>query len=158
LSERSERREWLWAQSEDFFAIFATRARLLPVMAKQILKLGDITLRWSKWTPWNDLKADARKDGDAVPGGVSGVYEVGRIGSTERMTVGKASDLRRRIVRALILGKTPHSAGKRIRANERTTTLVVRWAKTERPAAAEEELHRLYQRKHGRLPKYTKLT
>jgi len=118
-------------------------------MARQVLKLGDILLRWSKWTPWNDLKKDARKGGNAGPGGVPGVYEVGRIGSIERMTIGKASDLRRRIIQALILGKMPHSAGKRIRANERTTTLVVRWAKTEKPAAAEEELHRLYKNKHS---------
>jgi len=33
--------------------------------------------------------------------------------------------------------------------------LGVRWAETNRPAAPEEELHRPYLEKHGRLPKYT---
>ena len=34
----------------------------------------------------------------------------------------------------------------------------VRWAETDRPAAAEEELHRRHRERFGRLPRYTFFT
>jgi hypothetical protein len=83
---------------------------------------------------------------------------VKHIDSNERLTIGKAKDLYKRIIRALILGKLKHLTGKKIRANEELSKLVVRWAETDRPAAVEEELHRRYRAKFGELPKYTKIT
>lgn len=55
-------------------------------------------------------------------------------------------------------GLVPHSAGERIRLSEDTSRIVVRWAETDRPACAEEELHRKHLQKHGRLPKYVEHT
>jgi hypothetical protein len=69
--------------------------------------------------------------------------------------IGKASDLRMRIRQGLVKGAVPHSTGKRIHQEEDVSRLVIRWAVTERPGAAEEELHCLYRREFGRLPKYT---
>lgn len=63
-----------------------------------------------------------------------------------------------RIKQGLVKGKVPHSAGKRIRAQEDLSRLVVRWAVTDRPAAVEEELHKKYKAKFGELPKYTEHT
>ena len=84
-----------------------------------------------------------------------GVYEVRYVDSDERLTIGKTGDLSHRVKDSLVKGKYPHSAGERIRAAEDVTILLVRWAETDRPAAAEEELHRLYQEQKGCLPKYT---
>jgi len=42
--------------------------------------------------------------------------------------------------------------------NENVSTIVLRWAVTTRPSAVEEELHRRYKEKFGRLPKYTQHT
>ena len=86
----------------------------------------------------------------------SGVYEVRRADDEQRLTIGKATNLRQRIVRGLVKGKLPHSAGKRIRASERVSELLVRWAETDRPAAAEEELHRRQIQQFGRLAQYTR--
>ncbi len=120
-------------------------------MTRDRLTLPPIELAWSAWLAWDDVKAAA------VPIG-SGVYEVRRTDADERMTIGKATDLRRRIVRGLVMGKLPHSAGKRLRANERVAELVVRWAETDRPAAVEEELHRRHVQQFGSLPRYTRRT
>lgn len=76
----------------------------------------------------------------------------------ERLTIGKASDLRMRIRQDLVKGKTQHSSGKKIRANEDISKIVIRWAITERPASVEGELHKRYIEKFGILPKYTKHT
>jgi len=57
-----------------------------------------------------------------------------------------------------VKGKIPHPGGARIRAQEDVARLMVRWAVTGRPAAAEEELHQAYRRKFGRLPAYVKNT
>ena len=46
----------------------------------------------------------------------------------ERLTIGKASDLRMCIKQALVKDKVPHSAGKRIGAQE-DLSRVVRWPK-----------------------------
>ena len=76
----------------------------------------------------------------------------------ERLTIGKASDLRWRIRQGLIKGKAEHSAGTKIRANEDTPKIVVRWAVTDRPACVEEEIHKRHRNKFGKLPKYVEHT
>lgn len=125
----------------------------------QVLNISPIMLRWSDWVPWMDLKIDARYGGGVrVPSGIPGVYEVKHMDTEERLTIGKASDLRMRVKQALVKGKVPHSAGKRIRAQEDLSRIEVRWAATDRPAAAEEELHKKYETKSGKLPKYTEHT
>ncbi len=124
-------------------------------MEKEEISIPSTVLEWSAWVAWGDLEVDARYgNGVKVPNGEPGVYEVKHRDSEERLTVGKASDLRMRIKQGLVKGKTPHSAGEKIRANEDTSSIVVRWAVTSRPAAVEEELHRRYQSRFGTLPKY----
>jgi len=63
-----------------------------------------------------------------------------------------------RIKQALVKGKSPHPAGNKIRKNEDTSKIVVRWATTDRPAAVEEELHKRFLNKFGKFPKYVKHT
>lgn len=127
-------------------------------MEKQVINIPPVELEWSDWFPWDDLKIDARSGGVKVPNRVPGVYEVKYGDNEERLTIGGTNDLRFRIKQGLVKGKTRHSAGKKIRANGDTSKLVVRWAVTSRPHAVEEELHRLYTEKFGKLPKYTKRT
>ena len=128
-------------------------------MEKEIINIEPIELAWSDWVSWNDLKIDLRYgSGVRVPNYWPGVYEVKYIDSEERLTIGKASDLRMRIKQGLVKGKVPHSAGKRMRTQEDVSKLVVRWAVTGRPAAVEEELHSRHESKFGKLPKYTKHT
>jgi len=116
---------------------------------KQTLNIR-ITLNWSEWTPGDEVdKAD-------IPN-APGVYEVKYEGSSEkRLTIGKASNLRMRVKHGLVKGSVPHSTGERIREKEDTSKLLVRWAMTDRPAAAEEELLRRYFEKFNELPKYAK--
>ena len=72
-------------------------------MSKQILKIPKIVLEWSAWTPWHDLAQDARiGEGVYVPNRTPGVYEVRRRRSQKRLTIGKASNLRRRIKQGLV--------------------------------------------------------
>lgn len=127
-------------------------------MGKQVIDIPPIELEWSDWFAWDDLKTDARSGGVGVPNWVPGVYEAKYRDTEERLTIGKASDLRMRVKQGLVKGKTPHSAGKKIRANEDVSKIVVRWAVTGRPAAVEEELHRMHREKFSRLPKYTEHT
>jgi hypothetical protein len=130
-----------------------------PVGERAILKIGTITLDWSDWAPWSALLADARGGaGVAIPNGLAGVYEVKRFDHSgdERLYIGKAGDLRRRIRQGLVKGKLPHPGGARIRAGQDVAQLVARWARADRPAAAEQELHRAYQLKFGRLPEYVR--
>ncbi len=63
-----------------------------------------------------------------------------------------------RVRQRLVKGKLPHSAGEKIRQYEDITRVVIRWAETDCPAAAEEELHRRYRDQFGQLPKYTSHT
>ncbi|HBG26943.1 MAG: hypothetical protein A2Y10_12360 [Planctomycetes bacterium GWF2_41_51] len=87
----------------------------------------------------------------------SGVYEVKqKTANQERLHIGKASNLRERILKGLILGTLPHSTGKRIRQGEDVSMLVVRWACTDRKAAVEEELHLRFKKHFGTLPEYVK--
>lgn len=111
---------------------------------KQRIDLSPVTLEWTDWICWNDLKR-----GRNEPGKKSGVYEVKRMDEEKRLTIGKAKDLKKRVVKALVLGKMKHSTGKKIRAREDLSKVVVRWAETDMPAAVEEVLHREYVRKHG---------
>lgn len=127
-------------------------------MEKETITISSIELEWSDWTPWVQLKADARSGGIKIPNKKAGVYEVKYKDSEERLTIGKASNLRMRIKQGLIKGKIPHSSGEKIRNQENMTELVVRWAITDRPAAVEEELHKRYFKKFDKLPKYVKFT
>jgi hypothetical protein len=124
-----------------------------------ILEIGTITLDWSDWAPWIALLADARGGaGVAIPNGLPGVYEVKRSDHSgdERLYIGKAGDLRGRVRQGLVKGKLPHPGGAQIRAGQDVARLVIRWARTDRPAAAEEELHRAYRLKFGGLPEYVR--
>ena len=125
-------------------------------MKRQKINFPSTVLEWSEWFRWNDLKKDARHRGEVkVPNKKAGVYEVKYSGGEKRLTIGRATDLRMRIKQGLVKGKVPHSAGKKLRANEDVSRIVVRWAVTERPAAVEEELHRRYRDGFGgKLPKY----
>jgi hypothetical protein len=92
----------------------------------------------------------------SIPNMVAGVCEVRSIDNDadDRVYIGKAGDLRLRVRQGLVKGKLPHSGEKRIREQEDVSRLVIRWAVTTRPAAAEEELHRAYRARFGRLPTY----
>ncbi|MGA2573244.1 MAG: hypothetical protein ABSF36_03410 [Candidatus Methanomethylicaceae archaeon] len=123
-------------------------------MDKEIIEIPKITLDWTDWAKWDDLKVDLRFNfGISVPN-ESGVYEAKLLEEEERLTIGKASNLRMRVKQGLAKGKLPHSAGEKIREKEDTSKIVVRWATTERPCAVEEELHKKYMLKFSRLPKY----
>lgn len=128
-------------------------------MEIEIIKIPRIKIKWSNWTPWDELKIDARgRSGIKVPNKKPGVYEVKYRDAKERLTIGKTSDLRMRIKQGLVKGKTPHSSGERIRAKENTSGIVVRWSITDRPAAIEEELHKRHLTRFGKLPKYVEHT
>ena len=127
-------------------------------MQRVEINIPPIVLEWSQWVPWDHLKLDVRYGAGVNVPAAEGVYEVKYRDTEERLTIGKTSDLRMRIKQGLVKGKVPHSAGKRIRANEDVSRIVVRWAMTDRPAAVEEELHKRYRDKFRRLPKYVKHT
>jgi len=127
-------------------------------MEEETIKIPPIALKWSDWIHWDKIKEDARIGGIEIPKKRPGVYEVKYEDTEERLSIGKASDLRMRVRQGLVEGKTPHSAGDKIRANEDTIKIIVRWAITDRPAAVEEELHRRYLNKFGKLPKYVEHT
>lgn len=127
-------------------------------MTIQTINIPSIKLRWSKWYAWHDLKDKEKGLAETIPT-EPGVYEVKHRDQNERLTIGMTNNLYERIVKALVRGKTAHSSGRWIRAKEDTTTIVVRWALTDRPKAVEDELHRRYRRKfHGQLPIHTKVT
>ena len=131
----------------------------LPAAEVQGMEIPPIVLAWSPWQRWTELAKDGRKGASPpVPFGKAGVYEVIKEPFTERLVIGRASNLRRRVKEHLVMGTASHHAGEQIRANEDTSKLLVRWAITDRPAAAEEELHRQHVRRHGKLPKYTQRT
>ena len=132
-----------------------------PVRAveTQTLNLPTIELRWSAWHRWEDVARDDRGAGGVqIPEGISGVYEAKLEGEKERLVIGKAADLWARVRLALVRGSVRHDAGGKIRANEDLSQVRVRWAVTDRPSAAEEELHKQHQRRFGRMPKYTRHT
>ena len=124
-------------------------------MESQDICIPPVHLEWSVWVGWNELMEDARSGGIRIPNGKPGVYEARLKHRVERLTIGKASDLRMRIRQGLVKGKTPHSAGKRIRASEDINDIEIRWAETDRPSAVEEELHKQYFARFGKWPEYT---
>ena len=121
---------------------------------RQDLTIPPITLDWSSWFSWSDLQQST-----AIVARQTGVYEVkDRDGPEEamRLHIGKAGNKRtlQSRVSAMVHGRS-HSTGERILAHEVTDNLVVRWATTDRPSAAEEELHILHRQQHGeKLPTY----
>ena len=127
-------------------------------MEKVLIQIEPIELIWSDWFKWRDVEIDVRKGGVRLPNGEPGVYEAKYVDQEERLTIGKASNLRMRVKQGLVKGKTPHSAGSSIRESENVNNVVVRWAVTDRPSAVEEELHKRYLAKFGKLPKYVKHT
>lgn len=128
-------------------------------MDVQRIEIPPIVLHWSNWYAWDAFLRDARTDPEGItPPETAGVYEVKLRDDDERLTIGKASNLRMRIKQGLVRGKTPHSSGAALRRNEDTSRVVIRWAVTDRPAAVEEELHRQHVEKFGKLPRYTQRT
>jgi excinuclease UvrABC nuclease subunit len=124
-------------------------------MENQIVRIPRITLSWSDWTKWDQVQ----NSGPEVLPDAPGVYEVTRKpGAYTRLTIGKASKLRRRVLSGLVKGTAPHSSGKKIRDEEMTSKLYVRWAQTDRPSACEEHLHKNYKERFCALPEYTKVT
>ena len=93
-----------------------------------------------------------------TPPSEPGVYEARLVDEEHCLTIGKASDLRMRIKQGLVKGKVPHSTGVRLRAEEDTNSIVIRWATTDRPSAAEEELHKQHVARFGALAKHTERT
>ncbi len=116
----------------------------------EVIEIPRIELHWTDWIAWPDLLSQKVR----APR-ISGVYEVAYPDCDERLHIGKSNRLRRRICRDLVEPEGKHSAGRRIRQNEQVVYLLVRWATTDRPCAAEEELHRRHIARFGRLPKHT---
>lgn len=109
-----------------------------------------IELEWSDWTAWDAIKVDARRVGGVKIPRTPGVYEAKYKEDEKRLTIGKASNLRERVRNGLVKGRIPHGPREDMRfATERFSEMVVRWAVTDRPAAAEEEIHRLRPPKYG---------
>jgi hypothetical protein len=86
------------------------------------------------------------------------VYEAKIIDDEKRLTIGKASNLRKRVRLGQVKGKISHSSGDRIRDNEDTSKIQVRWAQTDRPSAVEEDLHKKHFEKFNEFPKYVEHT
>ena len=125
-------------------------------MVTQILRIPDISLVWGEWHNWSNIEIDARsRSGVFVPNKKPGVYEARLSGEEERLTIGATSNLRYRVRECLVKGRASHSAGKRIRKTEFTEQIEIRWAETDHPRCAEEELHRQHRAQYGHLPKYT---
>lgn len=126
----------------------------------QVLTIPPIELRWSEWIAWSRFRLDARSAPQAVRvPDKPGVYEAKLADSEERLSIGRASNLRMRVKQGLVKeARVPHSSGDNIRAEEDTSRIIVRWALTGRPATAEEELHRQHKERFGALPKHTKRT
>lgn len=119
----------------------------------QKLNIPNIDLEWSPWMPWTTLEQSTA----IVEGKKTGVYEVRYLNSADRLHIGKSGNqqsLRSRVY-SMVHGKPNHSTGKKIFVREMRANLETRWAVTDRPAAAEEELHLLHRQQHnGELPKY----
>jgi hypothetical protein len=124
----------------------------------QYINVPPILLEWFWWEWWDDLAEDARGGGGVGVPPEPGVYEVRIYDEQERLHIGRASNLRARVKHALVTDSSPDTTGGKIRRNEDTSRVCVRWATTDRPAAVEEELHRQHVERFGRLPKYTQHT
>jgi len=129
-------------------------------MDDEVIEIPRINLLWSGWYRWKVLELDSRvkNSGVRVPN-KKGVYEAKYEDERERLYIGKASDLRMRVKQGLVRCKVEHSASKRMKADGLDfSKIVVRWASTDRPSAAEEELHKRHETEFGRLPKYVQRT
>ncbi len=123
------------------------------MIENQAIKIKE-ELKWSEWFDWNDLLNDKIE----VPI-CSGVYEVRIEDYKECLDIGKAANLRNRMLIRLIKGKYKHSTRDRMKkANVNFNSLKVRWAETKYPAAVEEYLHNLHKTEFGTLPTYVKKT
>jgi hypothetical protein len=129
----------------------------LPV-EDQVLQTGPILLEWFRWCRWPEL-AVSEKSPDLIPiPQKPGVYEVRFEAQERRLYIGKATNLERRIKQDLIRGYHVHPAGPALRKRKDKRRILIRWADTDRPAAAEEELHRLHVERFDAYPKYTQRT
>ena len=126
-------------------------------MKRMVLRIPPLVLEWVEWTRWTDLQLHTRGEGGVSIPTEPGVYEVCRKGRTGLLLIGMASNLRHRLKQALVKGKAPYGARKKLMKGERGRfhQVWIRWAITDRPAAAEEELFRRYRRRFGRQPKYS---
>ncbi|MCK7476111.1 MAG: hypothetical protein MZV49_27435, partial [Rhodopseudomonas palustris] len=98
-----------------------------------------LSFEWSDWIPWDSFTRDSGMIiGIRIPD-KPGVYEAKFTNTEERLTIGKATNLRMRVKQGLVKGKVPHSSSNRIRDLERISDIVIRWAITNRPACSEEE-------------------
>jgi len=122
-------------------------------MDRQVLHIADIVLDWTEWFAWNEVKQDARRPGAVSVPARPGVYEARLTDEAERLTIGRSSHLRSRVKQGLLKGETV--VGRKVRQNEDVSRILIRWALTDRPAAAEEELHCQHTDEFGRLPKHT---
>lgn len=138
-----------WYSPEERRQIKAEAAKMLARYDREV-HIEPIVLEWSEWHSWRDVE---RQDCAAVPNEQSGVYEAKISGRKERLAIGKASDLRKRVKQGLMRGKAGESAGEDLGAGD---DVVVRWAVTERPAAVVEELQIRHKGRFGELPKYTR--
>ena len=136
---------------EDRRRIAAMTAEALAQLDREV-HIEPIVLDWSEWHSWRD----AREGGVTLPNKEPGVYEARLSGSEERLAIGKARDLRKRVKQGLMGGKVAGDlAGEDLGAGD---DVVVRWAVTERPAAVVEELQIRHKGRFGELPKYTRDT
>jgi len=127
---------------------------ILGVNVIEDIKIPTIILEWNEWTLWNDLE---KKYSQGIKvADMPGVYEVKYEESEELLYIGQGKNLRHRIKQGLIRGKTQHDAGYKIRNNENTSKISVRWAETDRPAGVEEHLLKVYEKSFGKLPIYNK--
>ncbi len=120
----------------------------------ELLEPEPIRLPWSHWERWEDIRVYGPLIID-LPFVKSGVYEARLEDEDERLTIGRAMDLKDRVMLGLVRGTAKHTSGQKIHENENVYRVVIRWAVTDRPAAAEEELHRRHVARFARLPKYT---
>ena len=122
-----------------------------------VLRIPDIWLKWSYYERWEDIAGTGEhSEGIELPPPEPGVYEVYRSGTAAALYIGGTSHLRRRVRDGLVKGVLMHVAGQKMREKEDPAVLTVRWAVTERPAAAEEELLRRHVEEFGSLPEYTR--
>ena len=127
-------------------------------MEVQIIEIPTVHLEWSEWYNWKEIEMSVRNGGINIPS-LKGVYEVKTRDTDEILTIGKASNLRNRIKRGLVQGKSSHSSGIKIRKHEDTERIQIRWALTNIPSAVEENLHHKYREQNsGNLPRYTIIT
>ena len=127
----------------------------------QTIEIPYISLTWSCWTPWSKVGQRVYEGGANVPD-APGIYEVKLKSQDERLTIGRATSLRRRVKQNLAKGKC-HPAGEKIAQDLAsgildTGDVIVRWAKTDRPAATEEALHKRHIHLFGDFPTYTEAT